>query len=163
MGNFRKLITCTTAFDGDTIKVDLKKLKRKDAVRLIPMMGTPDDEGNFKVDDLAEQMELMDAMSDILSNHKYIVNFSGLFVTDENPETGEERTRELVMKQGKLTDDKNSDLLESLLEDAYFMPLLSDIVSTLMDKSFMKNDEVKKSENLPENTLADSVTTNVLL
>jgi len=162
MGNFKKLITCKTEFDGDKIKADLKKLKRKDAVRLIPMMGAPDSEGNFKVDDLAEQMELMDAMSDILSNHKYIVNFSGLFVTDTDPETGEQRIRELVLKQGKLVDEANADLLESLLEDAYFMPLLSEIVSELMDKSFVKNNEVKKSVNPSENTLADSVTTNAL-
>ncbi len=156
MGNYKKTIHADIEFDGDEIKLDMKRLKRKDTLKVIPLLGEPNEEGEYVVTDPLKNLELMDAMTDILINpsRKYFVNFRGLFVENE----------EVIMKQGKFVDDdnnpstRNEDLFKDVFEDSYFMPLIGQIIVAMMNGSFMKGEERKKLEAQPENSSVDQVT-----
>lgn len=142
MSNYTRTIHFETTFDGDKVKGDLRRLKRPDTVTIMPLIGKPDAEGKFKIEDMGDQMVLMNAMSDLLTDpeKKYIVNFSGLVIEG----------KELIMQNGKHLEE-DTELFDCVFNDAYFMPLLTEITTKLMEGSFLKEEERKKSEEPQEN------------
>lgn len=145
MSQFTKHVKGTFEFDGDTVNVVLRRLKRKDAMKLLPYMGEPDAEGKF-VMAFNDQMEMMNVATDLLKDSDYIFEMSGLTIEG----------REVVKTGNNIANPEDWD---DLFENAYFMPLLSDIMSHLMDESFIKEGDAKKSEDLQDGTSQDQTAT----
>ena len=120
MSNYTSTYTATYEFDGDTVQVKSKRLKRKDALKLAPYMNV-DDDGNVAMN-LEKSIEFIDKSADVLK--KNVVEFTGLVDADGEP----------IALGDILSDDG----------DTYFMPLVSDIIGGLIEHSFLKGDTEKK-------------------
>lgn len=118
MSNFTKSYTVELSFEDDVVTLRMSRMKRKDALKLIPYMGEPDEQGNVPLT-FASQVELMDVAADLLP--KYIADMTGL--KDE---------------------DGNALTVEEMLDEAYFLTLVGEIVNVLMTKSFVSKDAEKK-------------------
>ena len=70
MSRFTKNITKEFDFDGDNVTVTMKRLKRKDALKLMPYIGEPNEQGEVEMT-FNDQMEMIDVGGDMLK--KYIV------------------------------------------------------------------------------------------
>lgn len=126
MSYFTKKIIKTYEFEGDTVVVEMDRLKKKDAIKLAPKLGEPDEEGNFKLS-FADQMEFTKAADDMLT--KYVTKFEGLKDADGN-----------AMQLADVCGDESA---------SYFMTLLSNIFGDLMSNSFAKVEDEKKSVKEP--------------
>lgn len=135
MSKFTKSITRTYDFEDDTVTVTMNRLKRKHALKLIPHIGEPDEDGRV-VMNLDESMEFMDLAAGMLT--QYITSMVGL-VDDEGAQIS--------------VDDAFGEEAES-----YFIQLASDIMSDLMEASFIKPKDEKKSDKLPKNISEVSAT-----
>jgi hypothetical protein len=113
MSNFTKDILFTTEFEGDTVSLRLARLKRKDMMTLSPHM--PD--AGEKVG-AVQSMDLMDVALALLP--KYVTEFKG-------PKDA----------------DGNELSLEDIMEEMYFLELVSRIVTHLFEASNMGADEAK--------------------
>ncbi len=119
MSRFTKNFVYETEFDGDKIKVTFSQMRRKNMLALTPFMKTIDKE--IKVIVSAEQqVEFMETAAGILKER--IVNMSGLVDINGEPL--------------KFTD---------IEESVYFTPLFSDLLSELMQRSTLSNEQVKNS------------------
>lgn len=136
MGNFTRTFSKTIEFDGDTISYTMKRLKRKKALDLAPYM-TYDDDGNLKMT-FEDQLKFVEVGATLLGDH--LTEFSGLVVEGQEVQL-------------------NSTEFKEIFEEAYFMPLISELFNDLMSESFMDNDDVGKSEEGPSGTSKDSTTT----
>ena len=132
MSKFTKNFTVIKEFDGDTITVNMSRMKRKDAMKLAPFMNKAAD-SDVATMTFEDNMQMVDAAADLLP--KYINSITGLVID------GVEVT-------------KDSELFKTMLEEIYFLELVSELISELVQNSFLQN--VKKSEALPENTLVGS-------
>lgn len=139
MGNFTKQITKTYEFDGDIVTVTMTRLRRIDAMVLTPFIKQYGD-GSVKMS-FGEQIDFINTAADILPN--CIKSFSGLFIE------GVEVTRE-------------SEEFNIIMEDMYFMSLLSDILKDITVASFVSNEEKKDIKKPQENISEDSATINNL-
>ena len=131
MSRFTKTVQYVTEFQGDTVKVTLERLKRKDLLMLAPLMPKADSEGKVTVNlDTEDNLKLLSAVADRLPD--YVKSFEGL--KDAN---GEEIT------------------IQDVAEEAYFGELLSDIFAKLFDISFVSEDEIKNSNVLLSDSSVD--------
>lgn len=128
MSYFTKKIAKTYTFENDEVKVSMRRLKKKDFIRISPHLGEPDDNGKFKLK-FADQMAFIEIAGGMLI--KYVDSFEGLKDNEGNAISLEETCGE---EEG----------------EAYFMPLLSEMFSDLMSNSFSGKDDEKKLEELPE-------------
>ncbi len=135
MSKFTKSITRTYQFEGDTVVVVMDRLKRKHALKLIPYMSEPDEDGKV-IMKLDESMDFMDVASDILAKH--VTSITGLL--DGNGE--------IVPINAVIGEDGTS----------YFIELSTEIMADLMEASFMKQKDEKKSEKLLKGISVDSNT-----
>ena len=109
MSNFTPLVAKQYEFEGDTVKVSFARLKRKDMLKLMPiiqrMQRAEDDaqKGEAIAEMLTDSLKLLP---------DYVVEFEGL--TDSH---------------GNQID------IETVADDMYFMQLASDIVGDLMNES----------------------------
>jgi len=133
MSKFTKQIKRTYQFDGDEVYVVMDRLKRKDALKIAPLMNEPDENGKVKMS-FEDSMKFTDVASGILK--KYITVFTGL---------------------------KDEDGVALVIEDifgedgaVYFMELISEIIGDLMEASFATEDNEKKSESTPTSTSQES-------
>lgn len=140
MGNFTREFTTLYHFDGDTISVTMRRLKRPEAMALAPFIDLESGEISFE-----DSMQMMDKVSELLPN--VIVEFSGLIVEGE----------EVIYSQG---DDQKK--LSFLFEEMYFMDLLTRIMTELINSSFLSEDDKKKSKSSVENTSKDSQVSSTL-
>ncbi|MCK5609649.1 hypothetical protein KAR91_47690 [Candidatus Pacearchaeota archaeon] len=144
MSKFTKQITKTYEFEGDNVVVKMKRLKRKDAIKLAPFMTEPDEDGKVKMK-FEESLNFMEESCKVLM--KYVTSFTGL------------------------TDNEDKDLVEGepvymtakevLGEDGstYFMNLISLMISDLMQASFAGGDKEKKSLDVQQEDISkESVT-----
>lgn len=130
MSKFTKHFKRSFPFDGDTVEVTMTRLKRKDAIKLAPFMTEPDENGKVTMA-LEDSMKFADVASAVIM--KNIITFTGL-----NDEDG----------IGLNVDDVFGEEAE-----AYFMPLVSEIISDLMDASFVGTEDEKKLEKPVNDTL----------
>lgn len=135
MSKFTKNFTVTKEFDGDTVIVNMSRMKRKDALKLAPYMNKITDGDTTKLT-FEDNMQMVDAAANLLP--KYVNSITGLYI-DETEVT------------------KDSELFTDMLEEVYFMELVSELIGDLVQNSFLQN--VKKSEALPGNTSVESRTT----
>ena len=105
---------------NDVVHVEAERFKKKDILALTPYMKQ-NDEGDF-VMSFSDQIEMSEVMSNVLP--KRIKKFSGL--KDAN---GAEIS------------------LEDAIEESYFMTLIIEIITQLMDASTVKEKKVKKLES----------------
>jgi len=126
MSKFTKSISREFEFEGDKVQVTMDRMKRKDAMKLMPYIGEPDAAGNVTMK-FKDQMEMVDSVGDLLP--KYIKRISGLI--DDN---GEDVT------------------IETVCEESYFLDLIGDMVGALMEGSFMSTKKEKKLEESSEST-----------
>lgn len=127
MSKFTPTFSDTFEFDGDTITVVMHRLKRKHALKLAPHIKY-DEQGEVSLS-LSENLELLDMAVPIIKEH--LKDLSGLTIEGE----------ELVVEGSK---PNNSALYEMVLEETYFITLLGELLSTLMEHSFVGEDKAKK-------------------
>lgn len=82
MGNFTPKVKFTTEFDGDTISMELARLKRKHVVALSPFMKESDAEGNTTMS-FEDQAKFAEALTGVLP--EVVFNFSGVTTSDGQP------------------------------------------------------------------------------
>lgn len=122
MSNFTTTFTHQSVFDGDTVKVELRRLKRKHVAKLSPFFAQAES-GEIKLK-FADQLQLLEVLEHILP--------------------------ECVVSIDGLKDKGNNALkLSDIIEDIYFMPLFQGWMGALVSSSFMKGDEEKKSVPQP--------------
>lgn len=124
MSNFTPLADYTVEFEGDTVTMQLRRLKREDQQKLVPFMGEVGDDGKAKMT-FKDQMEMSNAMQDLLPGH--VKNFKGL--RDAN--------------SANIT-------LEVAIDEVYFQDLVGKILMELMHISNVGIKEEKKSEAQPD-------------
>jgi len=129
MSKFTKQISKTYDFQGDTVRVKMKRLKRKDAIKLAPLMSEPDKDGNVKMS-LYDSMEFVGVANEVLLN--CVTSFSGLLNEEEEP----------IFKEEIFGEES----------EVYFMELTSQIMGDLMEASFASGDKEKKSKRQPKDT-----------
>lgn len=137
MSKFTRNFTTTIEFDGDTVSITMSRLKRKQMLQLAPHMGEPDENGKVKMS-LQDNVALLDAAQDKIK--KNLIAMSGLFVEDG---------QEVVVADGK---PANQELFDLIFEEAYFMNLLGEILSELVQHSFVNEEDAKKSEGPQSDT-----------
>ena len=119
MSKFTKSIIRKFEFEDDLVEVTLERMKRKDAMKLMPFVGEPDEDGTVKMT-FSNQMEMLDMTGDLLP--KYVKRISGLVDAD------------------------GADVsVDTMCDEAYFLDLIGKIVQELMESSFMTKAERKKS------------------
>jgi len=130
MSKFTKSITRTFQFQGNEVMIVMDRMKRKDAMKLMPYIGEPtkDENGETVVKmKFQDQMQMLDACGDMLP--KYIKRINGLLDADGN---------EI---------DK-----DTFCDESYFMELQGEAIQELMNASFMASADEKKSESAPSST-----------
>ena len=117
-------------FDGDSITLVVRRLKRKDLKKIQPFLMS-DGKGSITVDPL-QSLDMIDSIAPILP--KRVISVSGF-----SPESETEKA------------------LEIILDESYFLNLLVDMITQLMEKSFYKpgKKEEKKSDNPSTNLPQD--------
>jgi hypothetical protein len=135
MSNYRKSIGKTFEFEGDKVRVIVTPMKRKDALKIIPLLNIDTETGKAQLT-LENQYQILDVAADLLP--KSIKEFQGLKDNEGQPMTFEEAANEM-----------------------YFIELISDIVQFVMSISFISGGEEKKSGEPPVNSTAVSEATNV--
>lgn len=133
MSKFTKQINKTYEFDGDKVTITMKRLKRKDAIKLAPYMVEPDKDGKVSMK-FEDSLLFVDKACEVLSTH--VTTMTGLFDSDS-----EVITKEEVFGDGTET---------------YFMSLISEVIGDLMEASFTGFDE-KKSGKPQQDTSTESV------
>jgi len=133
MSKFTKQIKRTYQFDGDEIQITMDRLKRKDALKIAPLMTEPDENGKVAMS-FEDSMKFADVASSILK--KYITVFEGLKDGDGN-----------ALSVGDIFGEEGA---------VYFMELVSEIISDLMEASFTNKETEKKSESTQENSSSES-------
>jgi hypothetical protein len=143
MGKFTQNIEKDYEFDGDNIKVKMKRLSRVNANIINPHImritkrtaaavkaeGEDFDKSTLlSADEMAEYME---ASATVLRDS--IVSMEGLFIEGNEVRVG-------------------SELYEVFLNHVYFTELLVRMVNDLFAESHMKGDDEKKLEEPPEDT-----------
>lgn len=120
MSNFTPLVSHSEVFEGDTVTMDLRCLKRSDMLKLMPYMEISQ-VGNDTVTKFTDQNEFAKVMMDFLPSN--VSNFHGLTDSSGAPVT-----------------------LETMVSELYFNKLTMNIIGKLMEISSLREDEAKKSE-----------------
>jgi len=137
MSKFTKHIKRTYEFDGDTVEVVMARMKRKDAVKIAPKMGQPNEEGDITMT-VEQSIKFTDESADMLA--KYVVSLDGLKEEDGTP----------IDKDALLGEEG----------PVYFLELLSKMFADLLNASFVKKDDAKKSEGQSEPSTNEAAFTN---
>lgn len=116
MSKYTPSVTREFTLEGDTVKVKFARLTRQQFGKLSPFMANLDENGNVPPE---QAMKMMDVCAEFLP--EIILNFEGL--TDAN---GEPLGKEVV------------------LSEAYFFPLLSEIIGAITEESVVNE---KKQSN----------------
>ena len=129
MSNFTRTFTKNYDFDGDKVHVEMKRLKRAQALTLIPVVqevsnAAESDDPNKAQMQTETAMGLMEIAEGILKDA--IVKVSGLYFDDTEVQVGTEE-------------------FEEMLTSVYFMQLIMLIVNDLIEESFLGIDNQKKS------------------
>lgn len=133
MSGFTPSVSFTTEFDGDTVSMRLRRLKRKDLNKVSPYMKMADPKSGLVQLSLEESFEFLEIMSGVLP--EYVQQFKGLTDAEGNP---------LDLNQA--------------LEESYFIPLISAITGRLFEISNVQEGEAKNSAGQPSDTTPDSTT-----
>lgn len=122
MGNYTPLVSHSVSFDGDLVTMNIRRLKRADMMKLLPYLSerTNANGETETVVAFSSQAELFDVVSEMLKG--YVTNFTGL----------------------KMADGENVSL-ENALDEAYYIPLVSDIVAKLIEVSQLDEADTKNS------------------
>lgn len=118
MSKFTKTVRRTFTCEGDEVVVVLKRLKRKDMMRLMPYMKS---EADGEAIGAMDSLEMLDFSADLLPD--YIVSMTGL-----------------------LDEDGKELEFSDIAGEAYFMTLLSEICMALFEASNMQGDDSKNSQ-----------------
>lgn len=119
MGHFTQAVEETIVFDGDEVKLTLRRMQNKHMLKFAPEFKTMPGENI-----LARTARLVDASRDILK--ECITNLRGLKDSDGNAIT-----------------------LDVAMEEAYFLPLFDAVLGRLLAVSVMQEVDAKKSGALP--------------
>ena len=136
MGNFTRQITKTYSFDGDQISIVFRRLKRHEALQLAPFFK---EENGETVMTFKDQLEMSNAVCDLLPD--VILFLDGLVIdgVNVNYQSGQE-----------------SEGFEDFVSNAYFLPLHTELMTDILDSSFVKETDEKKSEGSHKNTSQDT-------
>jgi len=127
MSKFTKQIKRVYQFEDDTVSVSMKRLKRKDAIKLAPFMSEPDENGQVSMA-FEDSLKFADKACEVLL--KYTTVFEGLKEEDGTPIPLED----VFGEEG----------------ETYFMELTSNMMSDLMEASFVGEKEKKLDKPLED-------------
>lgn len=127
MSKFTKQIKKTYEFEGDTIQVSMKRLKRKDAIKLAPFISSGDEDGKVSMS-FEDSLVFADKSSSILN--KYVTDFTGLKEEDGTP-----------LEVSDIFGDDG---------EVYFIGLISEMMADLMEASFVGDSEKEKKLDVPQ-------------
>lgn len=136
MSNYSRTFKDTIEFDGDIVSFSVRRLSRADAMSLSRLASKSDD------DFMNEAISLLQHGSNSNSPLKgdgYLIELSGLFIEEEN----EFEKKELIIRKGFSDSDY---MYSTLFNEAYFIPLLGEIVTALMNASVVGVEDIKKPE-----------------
>ena len=132
MSKFVRTFKETFDFDGDTITVTLKQLKRVHAMELMPIMAgmkgmDPKKPETMTKENMDKSNSFVDVAAKVIEEGEYIVKITGMTIEDE-PVTAK------------------GELMDLVLSDFYFTGFVSTIATLLLRKSSITKAEEKKSE-----------------
>jgi hypothetical protein len=130
MGHYVRTFNETFDFDGDTITVTLKQLKRIDAMELLPAMRGMQGMDLSNPETMTKERmdcsnEFVTKAAEIVKRGDYIVKIRGMLVDGKEVDAGDE-------------------LFSELLEDFYFTGFVSKIAGLLVKHSSISKEEEKK-------------------
>jgi len=131
MSRFTKTFTVTKEFDDDTITIVMERMKRTEALSLAPFFKE-DANGNQMIS-FEDRPKMMDVMSEILP--RCVKSFTGC-----KDEFGADMT------------------FAEVLEEAYFISLVQEIINELFQHSYSSGVSSKKSEAPLPSTTPDTAT-----
>jgi hypothetical protein len=132
MSNFVRNFKETFDFDGDTITVTLKQLRRVDAMELMPIMAgmkgmDPEKPETLTKENIDKSNKFVDTAARIIEEGKYITSMQGLTIEGEQVHA-------------------DSESLKEVLSDFYFTGLVSTIATLLLRNSSIAKSVEKKSD-----------------
>ena len=146
MGNYVRNNKETLEFDGDTITVSLKQIKRIHALELFPMLAKMGEQFNkgavtanmeMTSENIKPASELVNYVAEIIMEEGYIGSIRGMFI------------------EGIEVDVKDPAVLKEILSNFYFFGFVMQIVTLLMKNcSFGKEVEKKLSSTSTEESMA---------
>ena len=130
MGNYVRDFTETFDFDGDSITVTLKQLKRIDAMELLPAMAgmvgiDPDKPETLTQDRIAKGNAFVETAAKIIKEGEYIVQLAGMTMEGRPVAAGSEE-------------------LGFVLSDFYFTGFVSTVAGLLIKHSSISKAVEKK-------------------
>jgi len=125
MSRFTNATHFEMEFEGDTIKISMQRMKRADYIKLAPFATYDDATGETTVR-FKDQVDMMNMLVDVLP--KYIKRFEGL-----------------------LDDVGNEIKFKTVLEEAYFTGLVTDLVMKLFETSGLASKGGDESEEVIKN------------
>lgn len=120
MARYTTKFPCTIEFDGDSLECQLRRMKRKHVALASPYMQRAHN-GDITMS-FDDQLKFLEVAAEVLED--CLVGISGLVIDDE-------------------PFDKEKHL-EIVLDDSYFLSLITDLFSNLMQQSFLSGDDQKK-------------------
>lgn len=117
MSRFTKTFSFTTNFEDDVVSVTMTRMTRKDAMSLKRFYKVGED-GKQSIS-FEDAQQMTEVMSDILPEH--VKSFSGLKSAE-----GDDLT------------------FSEVYDEAYFLPLVQDIMSELFSNSYSNGEQEKK-------------------
>lgn len=124
MGNFTSKFTKTFHFDGDEISVGFTRMKNKHFILIAPYLVLDDSEPKALRAGMLRSVKLVEESKQVLK--ECIIDIKGI---------KDSAGREL--------------LLDDILEQAYFISLLDQMLGQLMDASVLRESDAKKSVEPP--------------
>lgn len=116
--SFTKEFTVTTTFEDQEYVAVMTRLKRKTAIKLTPFMGEADKNGDVKLT-FEDQMKMLDVAGDMIPGHIVSLTRDGESIS------------------------KDSEEFTNIIEETYYIQLLSELVGELVQNSFVT--DVKKN------------------
>lgn len=130
--SFTKTFKKEYSVNGETLKVVYSRMKQKHALQAAPIMEQDGTDTDFTT-----SLKNLSIASDILK--ECIVSISGLTIETDSGDTPMSK----------------KEFYEDVLDCSLFMGLVGDMIGDLMKESFMKEEDKKKPESLPQEDSAE--------
>jgi len=121
MSNYTPSMTLTTEFEGDSVVIKLRRIKRTHVMSMMPYMKRLPGTDDFEPDE-SKFSEMFDTICSWIE--EYIESITGLVDTENNPIN-----------------------INTIIEEQYFFPLLQEIAMKLLNSRGVSAKDAKKSDS----------------
>lgn len=136
MAGYTRLVKDSFEFEGDTVEVVFRRLKRTEYMQLAPFVEMTKSGGADMTFESVNQM--YDIIDEIIP--AVVKEFKGLVIDGET----------LIYVSSK--EDESHEIFNEIITEAYFSVLIQSLLGSIMNHSMPKNDEAsqKKPESTPK-------------